>query len=87
MSKLEGANKIADDVHFAVIGRAIADAARRGESFEGLANEALLLRQHEQDSADRQVQFARLARQIGDARRSGRDNRAARGSTHGLAPA
>jgi hypothetical protein len=73
MNNAEEATKIAKDVRFAVLGRAIADVSRAGGSYRQHVAEATLLRQQEQDSADKQTRFAALTRQIGDAARNGHD--------------
>ena len=73
MNHLEESTKFAKDTRFAILGRAIADRATRGQDATALIAEATILRRQEQDSADRQTQFAALARQIGDAARNGQD--------------
>jgi hypothetical protein len=73
MNNAEEATKIAKDVHFAVLGRAIADAANSGAPLHQLLQEAQILRRREQDGATRQTNFAALTRQIGDAARNGKD--------------
>jgi hypothetical protein len=69
MNNIEESTKLAKETRWASIGRAIAD----GSSREKWMQEAAVLRRQEQDSADRETQFAALARQIGDALRVGRD--------------
>lgn len=69
MNKLEEAMRQSDETRWAVIGRAIADGQDRAKWMQ----EAAILRRQEQDSADKQTQFAAIARQIGDAIRVGRE--------------
>lgn len=73
MNHIEEKIKLGRETQFAVLGRAIADAARTGQPYGHLVAEAAQRRQQEQDSADRLTQFAALVRQIGDAVRVGRD--------------
>jgi hypothetical protein len=75
MNHAEEATKVAKDVRFSVLGRGIADSARAGDvvTLRRCVAEVTMLRQQEQDSADKQTRFAALARLIGDATRSGND--------------
>jgi hypothetical protein len=69
MNNIEESTKLGKEVRWAVIGRAIAD----GVELQRWVSEAAILRRQEQDSACRETQFAALARQVGDAVRSGAD--------------
>jgi hypothetical protein len=69
MNNLEESTKQSKEARWATIGRAIADGSNRDRWMQ----EAAILRRQEQDSADRETQFAALARQVGDAIRVGRD--------------
>ena len=71
MNNAEEATKIAREVKFATIGRAIADYTRNGDDVERLVNEAATLRHIEQEQADKTTRFAGLTRQVGDAVRGG----------------
>lgn len=73
MNNAEEATKIAREAKWATLGRAIADAARAGQSHARLDQNAATMRAVEQAQADKQTQFAALARQIGDALVQDRD--------------
>lgn len=73
MATVEETYKISKDTRFAVLGRAVADAALAGQSTLRLIEELEQLRHHEQDSADRETRFAAFARQLGDAARTDKD--------------
>jgi hypothetical protein len=73
MNNLEESTKIAKDVRFALLGRAIADRTAQGLDTSQERKEATILRRQEQDSARKATQFAALARQVGDAERNGKD--------------
>lgn len=67
------AMKTAKEARLATLGRAIADAAARGDRLDGLVREAALRRAQEQQRSNRQIEFAALVRQIGDAYAASRD--------------
>jgi len=73
MASIEEQHHIAKEAAFTTLGRAIADFTIRGDSAAAAIEEACVRRRQEQDSADRDTQFSSLARQVGDAQRSGRD--------------
>jgi hypothetical protein len=73
VSSAAKADKIADSTRFAVIGRAIADAARQRQPHAHLIAELATLRAIEQNCNDREIAFAGLARQLGDAASVGKD--------------
>jgi uncharacterized GH25 family protein len=73
LSRLEESTKIASEAHWATLGRAIADELTRGGDAAALVEEATHRRYLEQQRADRETQFAALARQIGDAHRQHRE--------------
>jgi hypothetical protein len=73
MNHAEEATKIARDVKFTVLGRALADRVAEGENADALIAQAVILRRIEQDSADKATRFAGLARQVGDAARNGKE--------------
>jgi len=72
-NKLEEAFKQSTEAGWSNLGTAIADALARGSDITNLVDEACVMRRLEQDRADRQTQFAALVRQIGDAKRTGRE--------------
>ncbi len=67
------ASKIGANVRFAVLGRALADAAIAGAIDDALLGELAMLREREHQNSGWVVRFAALARQIGDAVSGGRD--------------
>lgn len=69
MSEEEEALRLSSEARWATIGRSIAD----GRNEQTWIEEAAMLRLHEQNSASRMMQFASLARQIGDAHHQHRD--------------
>ncbi len=73
MNNIEESIKIAKDVKFAVLGRAIADSASSPQGLAPLLREVTLLRRQEHEVTDKEVAFAGIARQIGDANRNGKD--------------
>ena len=76
VSKLEEADKIANETKFAVLGRAIADEHATGSDTKHLISLAMQMRYIEQQQTDKEIAFAGLTRQIGDAARNGKDTRA-----------
>ena len=72
-SKLEEASKIVREAKFATLGRAIADAPENSDQLAWAINEATLRRSQEQANSDKLIEFAALARQIGDAHRQHKD--------------
>jgi hypothetical protein len=73
LSKEEEARRQSNETRWATLGRAIADAHKAGGSIRQLVEQAEVMRAVEQSRADKLVQFAGLARQIGDAACNGRD--------------
>jgi len=59
-SKIEEKNKMARETKFATLGRAIADAASRGDSVDHLIEEVALRRWQEQQQTDKATAFAAL---------------------------
>lgn len=70
---IEESTKIAAEAKFATLGRAIADALLNNMDASGLLATVNQLRRIEQDNVDRSTRFAALARQLGDATRTGKD--------------
>jgi hypothetical protein len=71
-SYAEEQTKIAKEVAFATLGRAIADGTSKGADVKLLLQDAAVRRQQEQNQGDRTTKFAALVRQVGDAINSGK---------------
>ena len=71
MNNAQEATKSSREAKWAILGRAIADSSRMGESPAAFIDEAAALRQMEQERTDKASRFAGLARQVGDAARNG----------------
>jgi len=73
MRNLEESTKIAKTTRFATLGRAAADAHRAGHFPTQAVKELAILRHQEHQITDKEVAFAGLARQLGDAASVGAD--------------